>query len=75
MDQAELQILKDISEKLNTLVLLSAASIAASTEFANEDKVRLLSKAGFKSHEIGTFLGMRAESVRRIRSKKGGGGL
>ena len=72
MDQSEVGILRDIRERLNVLVLLGASGVATSKELTNEEKVRLLTKAGFRSHEIGSLLGMRAGSVRRIRTKKVG---
>jgi len=49
--------------------MLSAATVAGNEEVSQSAKVDILSNAGLTSEEIGKFIGMRAESVRRIRSK------
>ena len=65
----EEKLLSEISKKLSTIIKLSAASIAANKELENPRKTLLLSRAGFNSKEIGDLLGIRADSVRHLRSK------
>jgi DNA-directed RNA polymerase specialized sigma24 family protein len=60
--------LKQIDEKLAVLITLNAVSLSASNELDNSTKVRLLSLAGFTSDEIGKMIGVRADTVRHIRS-------
>jgi len=63
------QLLSDINKKLEVLVTLFAANLSANKSIDNPQKIRLLTIAGFTSEEIGEIIGIRAESVRRIRSK------
>lgn len=63
------RILVAISEKLSRLILLSAAQLTARKDLDQRTKVLILSKGGFTSEEIGELLNIRAESVRRLRSK------
>lgn len=63
------KLLKQIDEKLGVLITLNAVNLSASKELDNPTKVRLLSLVGFTSNEIGKMIGVRGQSVRRIRSK------
>jgi len=69
LSEAEVKLLSEINKKLETLIMLSAATVAGNEEVSQSAKVDILSNAGLTSEEIGKFIGMRAESVRRIRSK------
>lgn len=61
--------LEQINEKLRVLITLNAVSLSANKELDNPTKVRLLSLAGFTSDEIGSMIGIRADTVRHIRSE------
>jgi hypothetical protein len=63
------KLLIQINKKLDTLIILNVVNLSASKELDNSTKVRLLSLARFTSEEIGKMIGLRADSVRRIRSK------
>jgi hypothetical protein len=69
MNENHNRILVEINEKLSILISLSALSLTAQKDIDQKTKVVLLSKAGFASQEIGDMLHMRADSIRRIRSK------
>jgi DNA-directed RNA polymerase specialized sigma24 family protein len=63
------RILAEINQKLSVLILLNALNLTAQKDIDQKRKVVLLSKAGYTSQEIGDMLHMRAESVRRLRSR------
>jgi len=63
------RLLVQVNQKLDKLILLSAVDLANNKEMDQKTKVALLTKAGFTSHEIGIILQLRAESVRRLRSR------
>jgi DNA-directed RNA polymerase specialized sigma24 family protein len=65
------RILAEISDKLSKLIVLSSAELIAQKEIDQKAKVVILTKAGFTSEEIGDMLDIRADSVRRLRSKAG----
>lgn len=65
----EEKLLKQINEKLDTLIILNAVNLSANKEFDNPTKVRLLSLARFTSEEIGKMIGLRGDYIRHIRSK------
>jgi hypothetical protein len=67
------RLLAQINQKLSVLVSLSALNLATQKDMDLKTKVALLTKAGFKSQEIGSILHIRAESVRRLRSKSKSG--
>jgi len=68
-DINEVELLKQIDEKLSILITLNAVNLSANKDLDSTTKVRLLSLAKFTSEEIGEMLGIRADSVRHIRSK------
>jgi hypothetical protein len=70
-DEEDGKLLKQIDEKLGMLISLNAVSLSANKELDNPTKVRLLSLAGFTSDEIGEMIGVRADTVRHIRSEAG----
>jgi hypothetical protein len=63
------RLLEMVNDKLDVLITLNAVSMSANQELDNPTKVRLLYLAKFMSKEIGSMLGIRADSVRRIRGK------
>lgn len=63
------KLLNLIASKLDTLIILQAANLASDKDIDSETKIDLLTKAGFSSEEIGNLLGLRGDSIRRIRSR------
>lgn len=69
METDQSKLMKQMLEKLDALITLNAVSLSANKDLDNPTKIRLLSLANFTSEEIGNMIGMRADSVRRIRSE------
>lgn len=70
MSQTSERVLSEMNGKLDTLIALTAATIAVSKDLSTPQKVEALTKAGFTSDAIGKVLDLRPDYVRHIRSDK-----
>lgn len=73
MSDDDNRLLEQISQKLSVLISLGALNLATQKDMDLKTKIALLTRAGFKSRDIGSILHIRAESVRRLRSKRKSG--
>lgn len=64
-DKSEKELLEEISGKLDRLIALQA------TQGQDHDtRIKILTKMGLSSREIGLLLGQRADSVRHRRTRR-----
>ena len=66
----EQKLLSEINEKLGILIVLTAMNISTNKEIDTSQKVKMLTKAGLTSTEIGEILGIHPDTVRHLRSEK-----